>query len=215
MIMKKSFLAILLTGSIYCQAQYKVDEDMPDTRRKTEVFAKLPKDDVRSDISTFALSGIDESIGKAPLKKVPITSTKENQMVFEGEDIKAVVTTTPFDFNKHKLDYDEKYIVKIDKRTYYGGYPKMPKTQISNITLIIGKDTVAIPATAYNDLFNLNLTYKDKAGKERSTNAVYLSKLDNRVYIYLFSKDDTGSYEVTFVIHARKYIRRVLDFDFM
>jgi hypothetical protein len=91
----------------------------------------------------------------------------------------------------------------------------MPKTCISNITMLIGKDTVAIPPSAYNDLFNLNLTYKDKTGKARSTNMIYFSKFDNRVYLYLFSKDESGSYEVTFVIHARKYERRVLDYGFL
>lgn len=213
--MKNSLLVILILAGISSNAQAPVDDDMPDTRNKRESFARLPKDDVRADIATFAMGGIDESIGKAPLKKILITNTAANTMTFEGESIKVFVTTIPFDEKKHKLDYDEKYLIKIDKRTYYGGYPKLPKTQVTNISLVMGKDTIAIPPAAYTDLFNLNLTYKDKTGKERSTNGIYLSKMDNRVYIYLFSKDESGSYEVTFVIHARKYVRRVLDYDFM
>ncbi|MEP6673793.1 MAG: hypothetical protein ABJA78_01510 [Ferruginibacter sp.] len=214
--MKKYILAVVvLLSGLYCQAQYQLDENIPDTRNKRESFAKLPKDDVRTDVATFAMSAIDESMGRADLKKITFSSHTPNSMTFEGENVKAVVTTGLFDFNKHKLDYDEKYIIKIDKKTYYGSYPNMPKTTISNITMLIGKDTVAIPQSAYSDLYNLNLTYKDKAGKERSTNMIYFSKFDNRVYLYLFSKDETGSYEVTFVIHAGKYERRILDYGFL
>lgn len=213
---KNSILAAFILLSVnYCQAQYELGDDVPDTRTKKESFAKLPKDDIRTDVATFAMAGIDESMGRADLKKITFTSHTANSMTFEGEGVKAIVTTGLFDFNKHKIDYDEKYITKIDKKTYYGGYPKMPKTTISNITMIVGKDTVAIPSSAYSDLFNLNLFYKDKSGKERSTNMIYFSKFDNRIYLYLFSKDDTGSYEVTFVIHARKYERRILDYGFL
>ena len=213
--MKTNILGLIfLLSTYYSQAQYQIDENIPDTRNKRESFARLPKDDIRTDVATFAMAGIDESMGRADLKKITYSSFTTNSMTFDGEGVKCIVTTGLFDFNKHKLDYDEKYITKIDKKPYYGGYPNMPKTTISNITMIIGKDTVAIPAAAYADLFNLNLFYKDKTGKQRSTDMIYFSKFDNRVYLYLFSKDETGSYEVTFVIHARKYEKRILDYDF-
>ncbi len=80
---------------------------------------------------------------------------------------------------------------------------------------MIGRDTIVIPAAAYSDFYNLSLTYQDKTGTQRSANAIYRSNDGRRVYLYLFSKDNTGSYEVTWVIQNRKYVRRVVDYGFM
>ena len=78
----------------------------------------------------------------------------------------------------------------------------------------MGKDTVIIPPAAYGDLYNLNFTYRDKSGTERTANGVFFSKDNNRMYIYLLSRDATGSYEVTWVIENKKYLRRVVDYGF-
>ena len=88
------------------------------------------------------------------------------------------------------------------------------KTYIGNITLTIGNDSVVIPPAAYADLYNLNLTYTDN-GTLRSRNGIYKSKDGHRIYLYLFCKDATGSYEVTWIIQDKKYLRRVLDYGFM
>jgi hypothetical protein len=105
--------------------------------------------------------------------------------------------------------------VKIDRKYYYGDYGNLPKKQISQIRLMIGKDTIIIPAAAYSDFYNLNLSYEDKTGTQRSANAIYRSNDGRRLYLYLLSKDATGSYEVTWVIQDRKYLRRVVDYGFM
>lgn len=197
--------------SVYCKAQ---DLDFQDTRKKTESFLKLQPKEVRADVATFALAGISESVGALPLPKIPYQSFGRDSMTFVGEGIKAIIRTAPFDPAKHKFIYDEKYLVKIDKKTYYGDYGNMPKTYISEVTVIIGNDTVKIPSMAYDDLFNLRFAYKDK-GVERTTNAIYKSKDGHRIYVYLFSKDNTGSYEVTWIIQDKNYMRRVLDYGFM
>jgi hypothetical protein len=203
------FILLALTGlSSFAQ------DEMPDTRKKNEGFAKIPDKDMRSDISTFNFAGVDEAVGKDPIKKITFTSWGQDYMVFTDGNIKATVKLANFDQSKHKLDFDEKYLIKIDRRTYYGGYPNVPKTYIKDITMTIGADTVAFPQTAYNDLFNLNLTYNDKSGTSRSANAIYVSKDGHRLYLYLFCKDKAGGYEVTYVIQDKKYVRRVLDYDF-
>lgn len=153
-------------------------------------------------------------MGSLPLAKVPYKSFSNDSMTFEGDGIKAKIKISTFDASKHKLSYDEKYLVRIDKKPYYGNYGKLPKTYISDVTMTIGNDTVFIPAAAYSDLFNLNLTYNDN-GVKRTTNAIYKSKDGNRIYLYLFCKDNTGSYEVTWIIQDKKYLRRVLDYGFM
>ena len=197
--------------SLFCKAQ---SDDMPDSRRKTESFERFRIPNIRADIATFALSGIGESVGALPLKKIPYTSMANDSIVFEGDGIKAIVKIAAFDPAKHKLSFDEKYLVRIDRKPYYGNYSKVPKTTISNVTMIIDHDTVAIPAMAYSDLCNLQFTYTDK-GVERTTDAVYKSKDGHRVYLYLFCRDNTGSYEVTWIIQDKKYMRRVLDYGFM
>src|SRR5436189_246234 len=83
---------------------------------------------------------------------------------------------------KDILDYDEKYLIKIDRKTYYGGFGFMPKTSVSQIILTIGKDTIVIPPAAYSDLHNLNLTYNDK-GTQRTANGIYRSKDGHKLYL--------------------------------
>ena len=209
----KTFLIVV--GVFYGLTSFAQRElNYQDTRRKTESFAKFPKGDIRSDLSAFTLSGIGESVGKEDYKKIPFTSFSSDYMTFEGDGIKATITTLPFDASKHKLMYDEKYLIKIDKKTYYGGYGSTPFRYISNIIMTIDNDTINIPATAYSDLYNVNFSYNDK-GVQRSRNGIYRSKDGNKVYLYIFSKDNTGSYEVTWIIQDKKYFRRVLDYDFM
>lgn len=191
----------------------KKNYEYQDTRKKSESFAKLPAD-LKSELSTFTFTGIDEGIKREPLVKIPYSSLGNDYMSFEAPDIKATVTTAPFDPSKHKIDYDEGYPIRIDRKTYYGGYGNIPKNTISSISIIMGKDTVVIPPAAYADLCNFNFAYSDK-GTNRTTNGIYRSANSHRLYLYLFCKDNTGSYEVTWIIYDKKFVRRVLDYGFM
>ncbi len=201
---------MVVSNTCHSQSSY----DYEDTRRKNEGFAKLPRGPFRGDLSTFTLSGIDEAVGKTELKKIPFTKFGDDFMEFNGDNVHAIVTTSPFDKTKHRLDYDDKYLIKIDRKTYYGNYGNVPKTYISNIFLLVDNDTVLIPPSAYMDLCNLNFTYTDK-GTLRTRDAIYRSKDGHTIYLYLFSKDGTGSYEVTWIIQDKRYVRRVLDYGFM
>ncbi len=215
--MKKLLIGVLLLYGFNCIAQDvqkpKKNYEYQDTRKKNESFSKLPPD-IKAELSTFTFSGIDVGFKRLPLTKISYTSLGNDFMRFEGGDIKATITLSPFDASKHKLDYDEGYLIKINKKTYYGGYSNVPKKYISNITIVMGKDTVAIPPAAYADLYNLNFAYLDK-GTQRSVNGIYRSANSHRIYLYLFCKDNTGSYEVTWIIYDKKYVRRVLDYGFM
>ncbi|MEO6453036.1 MAG: hypothetical protein ABIN97_03135 [Ginsengibacter sp.] len=210
--MKICFLIAAILVSTFCSAQK--DYDYTDTRKKTESFAKVQQKDIRADLATFTLAGINESIGKTSLKKISFNSFDADSMTFKEDDIKAIVKTMPFDPSKHKLDYDEKYLIKIDKKPYYGGYGALPKTCISQVNLMIGNDSVIIPRAAYADLYNLKLSYVDK-GIQRTVNGIYRSRDGRKIYLYLLCKDNTGNYEVTWVIQDKKYVRRVLDYEFM
>lgn len=210
--MKTVFFITGLLSAFLCIAQKNYE--YTDTRKKNESFKKLQQKDIRADLASFTFAGIDESVGKEQLKKISFNTFGPDFMKFEGDDIKASIITAPFDAAKHKLDYDEKYLIKIDRKTYYGGYGSVPKTYISQVLVTIGNDTVAIPPVAYSDLYNLNLTYMDK-GVQRTTNGIYRSKDMHKLYLYILCKDKTGNYEVTWIIQDKKYLRRVLDYGFM
>ena len=210
--MKTLIIAVSILMSFCCSAQDNYDYQ--DTRRKNESFAKLPKTEIRADLSTFTLSGIDEAVGKNELKKIPFTKFGNDFMDFAGDDVTAEITLAPFTVGKHRMDYDEKYLIRIDRKPYYGNFGKVPKTFINKIILTDGNDSIAIPPAAYFDIYNVNLTYTDK-GTARSRNGIYKSKDGHRIYLYIFCKDATGSYEVTWIIQDKKYLRRVLDYGFM
>ena len=203
-------LLLCINGQVHAQKNY----DYQDTRKKNESFARLQPPVLRSDVATFTLSGISESVGALPLAKINYTNFGNDFMDFQGDGIKVSIRVSPFESTKHKLQFDEKYLIKIDKRPYYGNYGNMPLTTISNITMTVDGDTVVIPEFAYNDLHNISFDYTTK-GVKRTTNGVFRSKDGHRIYIYLFSKDNTGSYEVTWIIQDKKYLRRVLDYGFM
>lgn len=209
----KTYLLIVsvVLFSTVSQAQ---NDELPDSRRKTESFDRFHTKDIRSELSAFTLAGIGESTGAPKLEKINYTSVGKDSIVFEGDGIKAEVKIGPFDPSKHKLSYDEKFLVRIDRKPYYGNYGQVPKTEIKSVTLSIRGFNVEIPPAAYSDLFNLHFTYMDK-GVERTTDAVYVSKVGQRVYLYLFSKDRTGTYEVTWIIQDRRYVRRILDYGLM
>lgn len=197
--------------SFVCRAQ----DDFPDFRSKRENFVKMPEKDLRSDLAFFAMAGIDESTGKLPLKKIPPKEANINFISFEGNGIEATITTTPFVATSHKLKYfDEKYLVRIDNKPYYGSYGVVPKTGIRSVTVLVNKDTVQIPAAAFADVFNPSFSYSN-AGSQKTLDAVYLSGDNRTIYIYLLSKDTNGSYEITWVVRDKKYLRRVVDFGLL
>lgn len=210
--MRIIFLVLLGSISSFCLAQ---DPEFPDYRSKKDIFTRITEKDIRSDIASFSMGGIDESIGKLPLKTIPATSVGNNFITFESENIQVKITGGKFDPTKHKLGYyEEKYLVKIDNKPYFGDYGKMPKTTIENITVIIGRDTVVVPPSAFVDLYNPIFSVMDR-GVQKSQNKVYLSADGRKIYIYMLKTEAGGSYEVTWVIQDRKYLRRVVDFGFL
>lgn len=207
---------LLLIGSVFfinC-SKAQLPDDVTDTRKKNESVLKLPPGEMRNELAFFTMAGIDESMGKARIDKIAFSDVGPAFMTFNGNNISATVTTAPFLPAKHKLDYDEKYLIKIDRKPYYGGYGAIPKTAIGKVTMVVNSDTISIPSTAYSDLYNLNFSYLNK-GTQKSTNGIYRSSDGTRLYLYIFCKDATGSYEVTWVFINRRYARRILDYGFM
>ncbi|MBI1781912.1 MAG: hypothetical protein HYR66_11165 [Sphingobacteriales bacterium] len=195
----------------------------PDFRRKNESLLKVGEKDVRADIVTFSLKGVEENIHQEKLPKLPVTAYDQLSIQYEGTNIpymlvtsntiKVKVTTDFFDSTKRKIMKSSGHVVKINNRPFYGSYGVMPVTYVKEVLVMINKDTIAIPPSAYNDLFNMKFAYTDKQGVERTQSGVFLSADRRKIYIYIFCKDDKGSYEVTWVIQDKQYLRRVLDYD--
>ena len=202
----------LSLSPLFSKAQ---DPDMPDFRSKRESVLKMTEKDIQSDLSTFTMAGIDLFAGQPKLKSIPVASHDNSQITLEEEDLKVQVTAARFDPSKHKLNYIEKYLIKIDGRGYYGGYGTVPKTSVSGVTLITGNDTIVLPPAAYADLHNPEFTYTDNKGQLSSYVSVYRSGDKRKLYIYLLKREPTGSYEVTWVIQDKKYLRRIVDFGFL
>jgi hypothetical protein len=209
--MRIIFSLFLTASTLVSMAQ---DLDYPDYRSKKDNFSKILDKTVRADMASFALAGVDESIGKAQLNSIPIKDYAANYMVFEGENIQVTIRTGVFFPSKHKMMFNEKHLVRIDGRPYYGGnYGDPPKTTIESITVLIGKDTIPIPANAFSDLYDPKFSFA-QSGATRTRNNVYLSVDKHTFYIYMLNVENGGS-EFTWVIRDKQYLRRVVDFGFL
>jgi len=190
------------------------DLDFPDYRSKKDNFSKINDKDVRADVASFALAGVDESIGKAALSTLPVKEVGSNYMIFEGNNIQVTVRTGVFFPSKHKMMYVDKHLLRIDNHPYYGGtYGIAPQTTIQSITVVVGTDTVAIPPNAYSDLYDPQFSFNE-GGSTRSRNGVFLSNDKHTFYIYMLNINGGGS-EFTWVIRDKQYLRRVVDFGFL
>jgi hypothetical protein len=210
-------LILQLAASNYLAAQ---DLDFPDFRSKKDNFSKIPDKAMRADIASFVLAGVDESIGKAPLKSIPIIGYNSNSMNFEGDEngqhIQVAIRTGTFNPAKHKMMIQDKHLLRIDNHPYYGGnYGETPRITIEAVTVVVDKDTVPIPPAAYSDLYDPKFSFSE-SGATRTRNAVYLSadKFSHTFYIYMLNIENGGS-EFTWVIRDEQYQRRVVDFGFL
>jgi len=211
--MKTFILILFLIQGFMCFAQ---NDDFPDSRSKKDNFSKMREKELRNDLSTFTIAGIVESMGKLPLKSIPVKNYSNSFIEFEGNSVRVTVRSGIFEPAKHKLAYyDEKHLVRIDNKPYFGNYGKIPGRTIESVTVIIDKDTVSIPPAAFSDLYNPTFLQKDASGALKSFNGVYLSPANRAVYIYMLNKENKGSYEVTWVIQDKKYLRRVVDFGLL
>ena len=216
-------MRIIISALLVIISSISFSQDyFPDTRNKRDALLKVGQKDIRADIVTFALQGVEENIHQDPLPKLPVKEFDKTSVVYEGNapymqfqnnNIKVKIVTELWDSTKHKLTRISGHLIKIDNRPYYGNYGNTPVTYIKELLVMINKDTIAIPPTAYFDLYNLHLSYTDKTGVERSKNGIYLSADKRKIYIYLLNKDNSGSYEVTWVIQDKQYLRRVLDYN--
>lgn len=190
------------------------DYDFPDFRQKRDNFSHISDKEIRSDVSTFCLAGVDESVGKPSLPSVPVVDYGPNFMKYADDHIQVIIKTGVFLAAKHKLMQQEGHLLRIDGKPYYGGvYGQPPHTTIESIIVVVDKDTVPIPTAAYFDLYDPKFSYNEN-GATRSRNGVFLSNDKHTFYIYMLNIDNKGT-EYTWVIRDKQYLRRVVDYGFL
>jgi hypothetical protein len=209
--MRLIFFCLFFCAGIASVAQ---DADWNDYRRKNESFSHIYDKTIRADLASFTIGGIEESLGQSPLKKLPVVQFGKDFITFDSNHVRVTIRSAAFNPIKHKMGYEAKHLVKIDNKPFYGDYGRIPPTLISAVTVTYDKDTVVFPPNAFSDLYNPGFTYTDASGNISSQDAVYLSADKRNLYIYMLNRDDSGSYEVTWIIQDKKYLRRILDYGF-
>lgn len=208
------YIIAFILFSVLTQRGVCQDYEIPDYRTKRDNFLKVADKNIRADLASFTIGGIDESFAKLPLERLPVTYVDKDSMVLSNNNIQVIITAGMFDQSKNKVQfYENKHAVKINNNAFYGTKFTIPARVIKSVTAIIDNDTTIIPSTAYADLFEPNFYYGDDA-KLRSHAAVYLSADKQRIYIYLVNGTGAGRYEVTWILLNKQYERRVLDYGF-
>jgi hypothetical protein len=146
------------------------------------------------------------------LQKIKIIKAGTNCSIYEKDSISMTICKQAFIKSKHNIQYNEKAVVKIDHKQPYGIDGELPKTEIKSISLKIGAAKVAIPKSAYFDLFEPSLNPREQVGL--GDLSVYCSKDGNRLYIMMQNSDGAGFYIATLIIVKKKYYSRRIENDF-
>ena len=201
----KFLLAILLL-SVSSQGQ---DINFSGKENK-ESLSKVKDKTIRKEVATFTEAGSKEPKSYIKLKELPLSKFGANYSLFKRDSVSVKLTTGKFVRGARKIKYTAKQAITIDDKPTWGTAGELPQTQINSIDVYIGTDTVMIPRSAYQDLFEPSLAYKEINKKEGGL-SVYYSNDKTRYYIAMSNGDGKGAYDVTFIIKNKKYFGRVLD----
>lgn len=182
----------------------------PEFHDDKEGFNNLKDKTLRSELAYFTDFGANEKKATIKLIEIPLTKYSANYSQFETDSILFKLTKGVFKKSLHKINYVDEYADKIDNKLFWGKDGELPTEQINSIQVIIGKDTIKIPKSAYNDLYEPHLTSKN--GNETvGFLRIYASRDRSRYYIYMLNGDGAGAYEATIMIRNKRYIGRVVD----
>ncbi len=73
-------LSTFVCSAFFITAYGQKNVEITDTRNQRESFAKVAQKDIRADVATFAMGGVDESVGKEPLQKISFTSLSPDKL---------------------------------------------------------------------------------------------------------------------------------------
>jgi hypothetical protein len=127
---------------------------------------------------------------------------KQNELILQNDSVKVVIKTANFTPKEHRIGKDKQgYVTTIDGKAPKGVDGNLPKIELISITVTFNGKPVAIPLSAYNDLYEPNVSsfniYFDKKG------TIFLYMSDN--------SDGAGGYSVAWIIKDGKYLKRYVD----
>ncbi|MCD8742026.1 SH3 domain-containing protein [Mucilaginibacter roseus] len=131
------------------------------------------------------------------LAKLGIRSVKPNARIIGNDSIAVSVHSSKFNMKKHKAEYINDALVTIDNKHFWGTDGNAPKRHILSLEVFINHLNIAIPKSAYNDLYEPTL---------RSLNCYVPNK--STLYIIMENGDGAGGYFVIWIIKNNKYQRR-------
>jgi hypothetical protein len=208
--MKPQLLNFLLFLPIITFAQ---DSTFPDVKGDKESFSKLNDRNIKLELAQFTSAGSNENPKITSLIEVPLGKYGANYSIFQKDSVLFKIEKSKFSKANHKIKYFQQYALTIDNKPIWGKDGDLPKEQIRSVFVTIGSDTILIPQSAFSDLYEPSLTWKE--GKETvGLLRVYASRDRRRYYIYMENGDGAGFYEATLIIRNKKYLRRVIDYGF-
>ena len=134
-------------------------------------------------------------------------SEAEQTEVIEKGDLKVKIQIEPFQLEGRELTYkefsdDERYLIEIDGKEYWGTDGAMPREQYRKITIQQGGKTITLPDAALSNLFN--------PGLYPGNTKVFINSEEGAIYITSFNSDGAGGYVVAFVIQNGEYKSRAV-----
>jgi len=208
-----SQLAVVNDADGYVNVRYKADKN-------SKVISKLLNNEVvfcfepagnwvnidykknNSDLSGYVYK--DRVRLLSALQTIKVVESTNNWLKFSADSVSVLLQTSKFVSIQQKLKYKKnsgsRYLDKINGKHFYGTDGEIPKFMYKRILVVVGRDTLKIPAAEYNDLYEPNLS---------STNLNYDSKI-HRYYLSAMNGDGAGGYEVVWVFDKTKYLRRYI-----
>lgn len=135
------------------------------------------------DMTAFKAIAVNDTLLKLELNDMQITF-KTGTFVKAGRKI---------DYKKPAEEYP--FIVAIDGKIPWGNDGRMPNSEYKSIQFKSGANTIALPKSSYNDLFEIG---------SLNTTSAWLDKTTGKIYIEAGNGDASGSYTVVWVINKGK-----------
>src|SRR3982750_1410419 len=129
--MHKIFCLVISVSTVFlCFAQ---EDNIPTYHNKRESFSRVVEQDIRADLATFTLAGVDESVGKqSTLTYIPVIDYSDNFVRFSKDNLEIKITSGKFDQSKHKIQSYDNSVARIDNKAFYGVDGIMPKRTIES-----------------------------------------------------------------------------------
>jgi hypothetical protein len=124
----------------------------------------------------------------------------DNVLLLFNDSIKIKFTAGDFKKEKHKIQYQEEYLVtKIDGHDLVGTDESMPRHEIKSFVVEIKNKKLDLPYKVYYDLYEPNFE-----------NTYAFADKNGYAYIVMYNSDAAGTYCVIFVFKDNKYLTRYI-----